>query len=68
MLYNLSNFFLSTIVLLVATKVVATEVIVTKDNSADAITINSTNNAPLFDGSCDKDEWSSAIKLITTIK
>jgi len=55
---------LSTIVLsLVTAKVVATEVIATKDNTADVITINSTNKAPLFDGRCDKDEWNSAIKF-----
>jgi len=69
MLHNLSKIVLSTIVLLlVVTEVVASEVIATKDNSADVITINSTNKAPLFDGRCDKDEWNSAIKLITTIK
>ncbi len=69
MLHNLSKIVLSSIVLslvaaeVVATEVIATEVVATKDNAPNVITINTTNNAPLFDGNCDKDEWNSAIKF-----
>jgi len=64
MLHNLSKIVLSTIVLLlIITEVVATEIITTKDKAADVITINSTSKTPLFDGRCDKNEWSSALKF-----
>lgn len=32
-------------------------------NAAEVITINLTNKAPLFDGSCDDSEWASATKI-----
>jgi len=59
MLHTLPKITLSALAL----SLVATEVVATQANASDTITINATNNAPLFDGRCDEDEWKSAIKF-----
>jgi hypothetical protein len=63
MLHKLSKIVLSTIVLLLATEAVATKGKSPEENAPETTIITTTNKAPLFDGSCDKDEWNSAIKF-----
>jgi hypothetical protein len=59
MLHKLSKFFVSGIVL----STIALSLTATQAKASEVITINATKKAPLFDGSCNKDEWKSAIKF-----
>lgn len=64
MLHKLSKIFASSIALsTIALSLVVTEGMASDGKVSKIITINATNQAPLFDGRCDKDEWQSAIKF-----